>query len=43
MAKSLEQLLVERPVDRGAVDAHKVRMIDEVRAYRLQELRDRWR
>ncbi len=40
MAKTLENLLRERPVDRGAVDAHKKRMIDEVRAYRLRELRE---
>ena len=33
-------MLAERPVDRGAVNAHKARMIDEVRAYRLQELRE---
>ena len=39
MTKSLEQMLAERPVDRAAVEAHKARMIDEVRAYRLQELR----
>ncbi|HEY5856663.1 MAG TPA: helix-turn-helix transcriptional regulator [Aldersonia sp.] len=39
MAKNLEQMLAERPVDRAAVEAHKARMIDEVRAYRLQELR----
>ncbi|MFE5707234.1 XRE family transcriptional regulator [Rhodococcus koreensis] len=40
MAKSLEQMLAERPVDRGAVEAHKSRMIEQVRAYRLQELRE---
>lgn len=39
MTKSLEQMLAERPVDRAAVEAHKARMIDEVRACRLQELR----
>src|SRR5574340_1336864 len=39
MAKTLEQILAERPVDRAAVEAHKARMIDEMRAYRLQELR----
>jgi hypothetical protein len=26
MAKSLEQFLAERPVDRGAVEAHKARV-----------------
>ena len=40
MAKSLEDLLRERPVDRAVVDAHKKRMLDEVRAYRLRELRE---
>lgn len=40
MAKNLEQMLAERPVDRGADDAHKARMIEQVRAYRLQELRE---
>jgi transcriptional regulator with XRE-family HTH domain len=36
----MEELLAERPVDRIAVDAHKKRMVDEVRAYRLRELRE---
>ncbi|MHA7288776.1 helix-turn-helix domain-containing protein [Arthrobacter sp. MDT3-24] len=40
MAKSIEELLAKRPVDRAAVDAHKKRMVDEVRAYRLRELRE---
>lgn len=40
MSKSLEQMLAQRPVDRAAVEAHKDRMIEEVRAYRLQELRE---
>lgn len=40
MSKSLEQMLARRPVDRAAVEAHKDRMIEEVRAYRLQELRE---
>lgn len=40
MGKSMEELLAERPVDRVAVDAHKKRMLDEVRAYRLRELRE---
>jgi predicted transcriptional regulator len=40
VAKSIEELLAERPVDRIAVDAHKKRMVDEVRAYRLRELRE---
>ena len=40
MAKSIEELLAKRPVDRAAVNAHKKRMVDEVRAYRLRELRE---
>jgi len=40
VAKSMEELLAKRPVDRAAVDAHKKRMLDEVRAYRLRELRE---
>jgi predicted transcriptional regulator len=40
VAKSIEELLAERSVDRIAVDAHKKRMLDEVRAYRLRELRE---
>ncbi|MCL2464751.1 MAG: helix-turn-helix transcriptional regulator [Micrococcales bacterium] len=39
MARSLEEMLAERPVDRDAVEAHKRRMLDEVRTYRLRELR----
>lgn len=37
---TLEDLLRERPVDRAQVDAHKRRMLDELRAYRLRELRE---
>lgn len=40
MTKSFDALLRERPVDRAAIDAHKKRMLDEVRAYRLRELRE---
>lgn len=36
----MEELLAKRPVDRAAVNAHKKRMLDEVRAYRLRELRE---
>jgi hypothetical protein len=32
VAKSMEELLAKRPVDRAAVNAHKKRMVDEVRA-----------
>ena len=40
MTKSLDDVLANRPVDRAAVDEHKRRMLDEVRAYRLRELRE---
>ncbi len=40
MAKSIESVLATRPVDRAAVNDHKRRMLDEVRAYRLRELRE---
>jgi DNA-binding XRE family transcriptional regulator len=39
-APDLESLLATRPVNRERVDAHKRRMLDEVRAYRLRELRE---
>jgi predicted transcriptional regulator len=40
VVKNIEEMLAERPVDRVAVNAHKKRMLDEVRAYRLRELRE---
>jgi predicted transcriptional regulator len=40
MAKSMESVLAKRSVDRAAVDEHKKRMLDEVRAYQLRELRE---
>ncbi len=40
MAKSLDDLLAVRPVDRAEIDKHKTRMLDEVRAYQLRELRE---
>ena len=40
MKKTLDELVRERPVDRTQVDAHKRRMLDELRAYRLRELRE---
>jgi transcriptional regulator with XRE-family HTH domain len=40
MAKSLDELVRDRPVDRAQVDAHKRRLLEEVRAYRLRELRE---
>jgi ribosome-binding protein aMBF1 (putative translation factor) len=39
MAKKLSDVLKDRPVDRKIVDAHKKRMVEEVRSYRLRELR----
>ena len=39
-SKSLEDSLLERPVDRDAVDAHMKRLLDEVRAYGRRELRE---
>lgn len=38
--KDLDEMLAERPADRAAVDAHKRRMLEEIRAYRLRELRE---
>ena len=40
MAKSLDDVLTARPVDRENVDRHKARMLEEVRAYQLRELRE---
>ena len=40
MAKTLEDLQRERPTDPKAVAAHKERMLAEIRAYRLRELRE---
>ena len=40
MAKTIEEMLAKRPIDRVAVDAHKKHLLDEVRAYRLRELRE---
>ncbi|MFF2300288.1 helix-turn-helix domain-containing protein [Arthrobacter sp. NPDC058127] len=40
MAKTIEEMLAKRPVDREAVEAHKKQLLDEVRAYRLRELRE---
>lgn len=39
MAKNLEDMLTKRPVNRKNVGAHKRRMLEEVRSYRLRELR----
>ncbi|WP_336660219.1 helix-turn-helix domain-containing protein [Leucobacter sp. USHLN153] len=40
MARSLNEFLVDHPVDRERVDGHKDRMLSEIRAYRLRELRE---
>ena len=40
MAVSLEDFLAEHPVDRAKVEEHKQRMLAEVRAYRLREVRE---
>ena len=41
MARGLDEMLAERPVDREKVDAYKKGMLEEVRSYRLRELRER--
>lgn len=40
MTRSLDDILAKRPINRTAVDATKKRMLDEVRAYQLRELRE---
>jgi DNA-binding XRE family transcriptional regulator len=40
MAMSLEQYVAEHPGDREKVDAHKARMLAEMRGYRLREVRE---
>lgn len=40
MAKTVDEYLEKRPVDPARVEAHKQRMLAEVRAYRLRELRE---
>ncbi|MDQ0028750.1 helix-turn-helix domain-containing protein [Arthrobacter bambusae] len=40
MAKTIEEMLAKRTVDRAAVDAQKKHLLDEVRAYRLRQLRE---
>ncbi|NLE96531.1 MAG: helix-turn-helix domain-containing protein [Propionibacterium sp.] len=40
MAMTLRDFVAEHPVDRERVEAHKERMLAEVRAYRLRELRE---
>lgn len=40
MAMTLHDFLAEHPVDRTRVDEHKQRLLAEVRAYHLRELRE---
>lgn len=40
MAKNLADMIASRPVDRAVVEEHKRRMLEEVRSYRLRELRE---
>lgn len=40
MAKTLEDLLAERPGNAAAQGKHRERMLAEVRAYKLRELRE---
>ncbi len=40
MTRTLKDFVAEQPVDRERVEAHKERMLAEVRAYRLRELRE---
>lgn len=40
MTMTLNDFVAEHPVDRERVEVHKARMLAEVRAYRLRELRE---
>lgn len=40
MTKTLKDFLADHPVDRGRVEAHKDRLLAEVRAFHLRELRE---
>lgn len=40
MSMSLKDFLADTPVDRAKVDEHKERMLADVRAHRLRELRE---
>ena len=40
MARTLQDMLRTRPVDRARVEQRKRRMRDQLRAYRLRELRE---
>lgn len=37
---TLEELQAKRPIDRALVEKHKRIMLDQIRAYRLRELRE---
>lgn len=41
MALTLDDLMAKYPADHKQIEAHKDRMLAEVRAYRLRELRER--
>jgi transcriptional regulator with XRE-family HTH domain len=41
MVVTIEDMLKERPVDREVVAAHMKRMLAEISAYRLRELREK--
>ncbi|NLA64890.1 MAG: helix-turn-helix transcriptional regulator [Leucobacter sp.] len=41
MTMTLKDFVADHPVDRQRVDEHKERMLAEVRAFRLRELRER--
>lgn len=41
MELSLEELMEKYPADQTEIESHKARMLAEVRAYRLRELRER--
>jgi len=40
MATNIRDVLRERPIDRSSVDSFKKAMANEVRAYRLREIRE---
>lgn len=40
MATTLDDFLIAHPVDQALIDQHKERMLNEVRAYKLRELRE---
>ncbi len=40
MTKNLEYIQTKRPINRQSVDRYKKQMLEEVRSYRLRELRE---